>query len=297
MENNKENAFYNSYNILEDNSFLEYPHNNNPLSWDEKVEFELSALKDTTNIWNNSSTEYSGTSQKPPTNIIEPESMPDISIQVEQTTEYEIAQDPIEKKTQDTNPLQGEKYDYIPTPDTEIDNMGIIMNNTEEQTQVTMECSNEKEYQTTMGSSPDTNNTEVEIIDPTENILVTSELQISGVLDTKDKLVAQHSNSGESTILIYMRGNEDLKDEFNTLSFTNNLAAQSNKHVEPHTFETASKATQLGVTEWLYSEGFTPIVNKKSAASKKNKKIKKSRLQEAESRPSLYKKGKGGNPF
>ncbi|CAG8794992.1 15262_t:CDS:2, partial [Gigaspora margarita] len=42
----QENAFYNSYNTLEDNSFLEYLHNNNPpLSWDEKVEFELNALK------------------------------------------------------------------------------------------------------------------------------------------------------------------------------------------------------------------------------------------------------------
>ncbi|CAG8823005.1 20204_t:CDS:2, partial [Gigaspora margarita] len=58
--------------------------------------------------------EYSGedneTSQKPSTNIIEPESMPDTSIQVEQTIERETAQDPIEKKTQNTNPLQGETF-------------------------------------------------------------------------------------------------------------------------------------------------------------------------------------------
>ncbi|CAG8810500.1 4444_t:CDS:2, partial [Gigaspora margarita] len=141
MGNNKENTFYNSYNTLEDNSVLEYLHNNNPLSWDEKVEFELSALKDTTNIWNNSSMEYSGkdnkTSQKPPTSIIEPEPMPDTS-----------TQDPVEKKTQDTTPLQGEykqkkanlianngkeKYDYAPTPDTKIDNVETNLNNMEEQ--------------------------------------------------------------------------------------------------------------------------------------------------------------------
>ncbi|CAG8846613.1 12039_t:CDS:2, partial [Gigaspora margarita] len=65
MGNNKENAFYNN----------------------EKVEFELNALKDTTNIWNNSSMEYSGedneTIQKPPTNIIEPEPMPNTSTQGE----------------------------------------------------------------------------------------------------------------------------------------------------------------------------------------------------------------------
>ncbi|CAG8823194.1 6217_t:CDS:2, partial [Gigaspora margarita] len=88
MKNNKENAFYNN----------------------KKVEFELSALKDITNIWNNSSTEYSGedneTSQKLPTNIIEPEPMTDTSTQVEQTIKCETTQDPIKKKTQDTNPLQ-----------------------------------------------------------------------------------------------------------------------------------------------------------------------------------------------
>ncbi|CAG8818809.1 30445_t:CDS:2 [Gigaspora margarita] len=188
MGNNKKNAFYNSYNTLEN-------HNNNFLSWDEKVEFELSALKDTTNIWNNSSTEYSGKdneiSQKPSTNITKPEPTLDMSTQVEQTTEREIAQHPIEKKTQDTNPYREkkanlianngkEKYDYAPTPDTEIDNVGIIMNNIEEQTQVTMEFPNEEDL--------DTNNTEVEMIDPTENDLVTPEMQISGVLDTKDKL-------------------------------------------------------------------------------------------------------------
>ncbi|CAG8844198.1 13822_t:CDS:2, partial [Gigaspora margarita] len=201
MGNNKENAFYNSYNTLEDNSFLEYPHNNNPLFWDEKVEFELSALKDTTNIWNNSSMEYSGedneTSQKPPTNIIEPEPTLDTSTKVEQTIECETVQDLVKKKTQDTTPLQEEykqrkanliansgkeECDYAPTLDTEIDNVGMNLNNTEEQTQVTME---------------------LEMIDPTENNLVTPEMQMSGVLDTKDKLVAQHDNSGESTTPIY----------------------------------------------------------------------------------------------
>ncbi|CAG8722134.1 16640_t:CDS:1, partial [Gigaspora margarita] len=187
------------------------------------------------------------------------------------------------------------EYDYAPTPDTEIDNVGMNMNNTKEQIQVTMECPNKEEYQATMGSSPDTNNTEVEMIDPTENDLVTPRNADVRVLDTKDKLVAQHNNSEESTTLIYMQGNEDLRDKLNTLSFTN-LAARSNEHVEPHTLETANKATQPGDTEWLHSEGFTPVVNKKLAASKKNKKIEKSRLQEAESRPSQYKKGKGGNP-
>ncbi|CAG8575076.1 5420_t:CDS:2 [Gigaspora margarita] len=95
-----------------------------------------------------------------------------------------------------------------------------------------MEYPNEEEYQATMGSSPDTNNTEEEMIDPTENNLVTPEMQI----------------------------------------FTNNLAAQSNERVDPYTLETANKTTQPGDTE--------SVVNKKFAASKKNKQIEKSRLRE-----------------
>ncbi|CAG8838225.1 12604_t:CDS:1 [Gigaspora margarita] len=91
--NNKENAFYNSYNTLDNNLFLEYLHNNNPLSWDEKVEFELSAFKDTTNIWNNSFTKHSREDnealQKPTTNIIELEPTPVMLTQVEQTIEQE----------------------------------------------------------------------------------------------------------------------------------------------------------------------------------------------------------------
>ncbi|CAG8841836.1 18566_t:CDS:2, partial [Gigaspora margarita] len=56
---------------------------------------------------------------------------------------------------------------------------------------------------------------------------------------------------------------------------------------------TATKTTQLGDTEWLYLEGFIPVVNKRSTVSKKNKQTNKSRFQEAENRPFLYgKKGR-----
>ncbi|CAG8642536.1 5149_t:CDS:2, partial [Gigaspora margarita] len=117
------------------------------------------------------------------------------------------------------------EYDYAPNPDTEIDNMGINMNNTEKQTQVTIKCPNEKEYQATMDSSSDTNGTEVEMIDTTENGLATPEMQITG-----------------------------------------------NEHVESYTLEIAIKTTQPEDTEWLHSEEFILVINKKSVASKKNKK-------------------------
>ncbi|CAG8698692.1 16260_t:CDS:2 [Gigaspora margarita] len=130
----------------------------------------------------------------------------------------------------------------------------------------------------TMDSSLDTNGTKVEMIDTTENDIVTRNADVRGSC----KMVAQC--------------NEDLRDKLNTLSFTNNIAARSNEHIESHTLETAIKITQPGDTEWLHSEGFTPVINKKLAASKKNKKTEESRLQEAESRPSPYKKEKDGIP-
>ncbi|CAG8641605.1 18494_t:CDS:2 [Gigaspora margarita] len=101
----------------------------------------------------------------------------------------------------------------------EIDNIGINMNNMEEQIQVTIECPNKEEYQVTMDSSPDTNGTEVEMF-------------------TQQKMTCNPRNADA-------RGNEDLRNELNTLSFTNNIAAQSNEHVESHTLEIAIKTIQL----------------------------------------------------
>ncbi|CAG8699209.1 32319_t:CDS:2 [Gigaspora margarita] len=74
---------------------------------------------------------------------------------------------------------------------------------------ITIECPNEKEHQVTMDSSPDTNGTEVEIIDTTENDL---------------------------------GSNEDLRDKLNTFSFTNDIK----EHVESHILEIAIKSTQPG---------------------------------------------------
>ncbi|CAG8853704.1 40723_t:CDS:1, partial [Gigaspora margarita] len=69
-ENDKENAFYNSYDALNSSMFMKHNTNINSLTWGDKVELELNALKDTTNIWNNSSTEPLNVkqeeTQKPP---------------------------------------------------------------------------------------------------------------------------------------------------------------------------------------------------------------------------------------
>ncbi|CAG8839860.1 33350_t:CDS:2, partial [Gigaspora margarita] len=69
---------------------------------DEKVELELNALKEITNIWNNSSIEYFGEAkeavQKPSTSEIDPEPMPEMVMQVEQITEQKTRPNSIEKK-------------------------------------------------------------------------------------------------------------------------------------------------------------------------------------------------------
>ncbi|CAG8615444.1 14357_t:CDS:2 [Gigaspora rosea] len=103
VEDNKENTFHNSYNVLDNSSFLEYSNNDNSLSWDEKVEFELKALKDTTNIWNNSSPEYYGEDkeaiQESPTTTIESEYKLDTLTRVEQAIEQKTTQEPIVGET------------------------------------------------------------------------------------------------------------------------------------------------------------------------------------------------------
>ncbi|CAG8624532.1 8610_t:CDS:2, partial [Gigaspora rosea] len=158
------------------------------------------------NIWNNSSSEYYSRDkeaiQKPPTTTIKSEHKPDTLTRVEQVIEQETTLEHIAKETQADKEYKQRKADLNPAK-----------NNTEEQIQAIME-------QVIIGSSPDTNSTEVEIIDLTVNELVLSEIHIANVLDTKNNTLAQQAN-------------------------------QSSKHSESHFMETTTKATQPEDTEWL----------------------------------------------
>ncbi|CAG8519780.1 20279_t:CDS:2, partial [Gigaspora rosea] len=246
-------------------SFLEYSNNDNSLTCYEKVEFELKALKDTTNIWNNSSPEYYGGDkeaiQESPTTAIESEHKLETLKRVEQAIEQKTTQEPIVGETQGINSLQGGANgdtSHIAT-----DSVETNMNNTEEQIQTIMKLPDEERKQMTMGSSPDTNSTEVEMIDSTVNELIPSEIQMTDVLDTKDNTLAQQVD-------------------------------RSSAHSELHSMETATKATQPEDTDWLYSEGFKPVINKRSTTLKKNKQTDKSKIQDSEKRPFPYgKKGRG----
>ncbi|CAG8836738.1 10846_t:CDS:2, partial [Gigaspora margarita] len=257
----KENMSYNSCDPLASSLFIEYNNNNNSLTWGDKVELELNALKDTTNIWNNSFTEYSRKDkeaiQKPSTSEINLEPTLDVVRQVKQITEQEITQDPVKKKNQDTISLQREMPHHAPTLDTVIDNIEINMGNTEIVAQTPMECSVEEENQVTMGA-----------------------------LDIKNNTVIQQNSLGVSSIPDHMQGNENLQDELDTLSPTSNVIVRSNEYLEFHLSETATDATKPEDIEWLQLEGFTPVVNKNLAVSKKNKLIDKSMSQGLENRQS-----------
>ncbi|CAG8733225.1 18586_t:CDS:2, partial [Gigaspora rosea] len=64
--------------------------------------------------------------------------------------------------------------------------------------------------------------------------------------------------------------------------------------MKTHQPEMTTKATHPENAKWLSSEGFTPVVNKRSNTAKKSKSTDKSRPHEAEHRPFPYsKKGRG----
>ncbi|CAG8727698.1 23698_t:CDS:2, partial [Gigaspora rosea] len=232
---NKENMFHNSYNILDNSSFLEYSNNDNSLSWDEK-----------------------------------------------KAIEQKTTQEPIAGETQGTDSLHGgtnsdtspdlnsakgngehETIDQTATAlDIAADSVRTNMNNTEEQIQTIMELLDEERKQVIMGFSPDTNSTEVEMIDSTVNELIPSEIHMTDVLDTKDNTLVQQGNSEAPNTPTYTRGNENLRDELDTLSSSSKTADRSSAHSESHSMETATKATQPEDTNWLYSEGFKPVINK-----------------------------------
>ncbi|CAG8753308.1 11627_t:CDS:2, partial [Gigaspora rosea] len=93
------------------------------------------------------------------------------------------------------------------------------MNNTEEQIQTIRKLPDEERKQVTKGSSPDTNSTEVEMINSTRN-------------------------SGAPNTPTYTCGNEDLRNELDTLSSSSKTVDRSSAHSEFHSMETATKATQ-----------------------------------------------------
>ncbi|CAG8835633.1 13086_t:CDS:2, partial [Gigaspora margarita] len=106
--------------------------------------------------------------------------------------------------------------------------------------------------QVTMGLNLDTNSSEMEMIDPIENRLTSLHITESGAPDPEEA-------PEETPIPVYMRGNENKKDEIDTLGSTTNTVTQYQESYLP---EMTTKDTLPGDAEWLSSEEFTPVVNK-----------------------------------
>ncbi|CAG8748120.1 13165_t:CDS:2, partial [Gigaspora margarita] len=141
---------------------------------------------------------------------------------------------------------------YAPTPTPELANMGMNMSITETQTQATIEPTDKEINQVIMGLNPNTNSSEIEMIDPTENRSIFSQVTKAGALDTEEVLE-------ETPIPVYMRSNENKRDEINTLDSTSNTVTQYQESYLP---EMTTKNTLLEDAKWLSSEGFTPVINK-----------------------------------
>ncbi|CAG8844029.1 30268_t:CDS:2, partial [Gigaspora margarita] len=213
-------------------AFIEDNNNNTSLTWDDKVELELNALKDTTNMWNNSYTELSKMNKeeayKSPIKEIDSENILNKMLYMEQKTEQKLTWDPIAEKDQDTISLQDEVNNaeqvphYTPTPDIIMDDIEVNTSDTDAQTQTAMECPMEEGSQANTSSSMVTNNTEMEKTELTK----------------KDPII-----QGVTSIPEYMQDNENLQDELNTLGPTSDTTVQSNGYSNPRLSETVIEPT------------------------------------------------------
>ncbi|CAG8855853.1 40385_t:CDS:2, partial [Gigaspora margarita] len=140
---------------------------------------------------------------------------------------------------------------------TVMDNMEISTSIEGAQTQQSVECSVEKENQTNTGSSLITNDMGTEMKEPT----------------TKDPMTQDvHTIENSPEVLSipeYMRGNENLRDELDTLPPTSNTIAQSNEYLDPKLTETSMESTKPNDPEWSQPDEFTTVVYKRSTASRK----------------------------
>ncbi|CAG8652862.1 43727_t:CDS:2, partial [Gigaspora margarita] len=227
QQNKKQKVNNTGNDALNSSMFMEHNTDINSLTWGDKVELELNALKDTTNIWNNSSTEplnveqeetqkplIEGINQKPMINEVQQE---------EQTLEQELMQgkgprypltigrksvelrnayrDYKRKKADLITEKGNEKHEapkqvphHAPTLDAVMDNMEINMSIVDAQTQQSVECPVKRKNQTNTDSSLVTNDIGTEMIEPTTKDLVTQEVHILEAPDKGEYMVIQQDS-------------------------------------------------------------------------------------------------------
>ncbi|CAG8849009.1 23046_t:CDS:2, partial [Gigaspora margarita] len=216
----------------------------------------------------NTETPIEGVNQEPTLNKVQQEA---------QTLELELMQDSVENKDQDTLLLQGNEMHEVPeqaphhapTPDTVMDNMEISTSIEGAQTQQSVEYSVENENQTNTGSSLVMNDVGTEMKEPTTKDPVTQDMHTLEVPDKGEHAVTQQDSPEVLSIPEYMRGNENLRNELDTLPPTSNTTAQSNEYLDPKLSETSMESTKPNNPEWSQPDSFTTVVYKRSTASRK----------------------------
>ncbi|CAG8813363.1 36286_t:CDS:2, partial [Gigaspora margarita] len=131
------------------------------------------------------------------------------------------------------------------------------------------ECPVGRENQTNTGSNLVTNDKGTEMIKPTTKDTVIQEVHMIEAPDKGEYAVTQQDSPEVLSIPEYMRGNENLHDELDTLPPTSNTTAQSNEYLDPKLSETSVESTEPNDPEWSQPDEFTTVVYKRSKVSRK----------------------------
>ncbi|CAG8803871.1 8563_t:CDS:2 [Gigaspora margarita] len=134
--------------------------------------------------------EVTETIQELPKSTNNSELMLDTTLQLEQIEEQDTTRGSLEINTQVTNPLQGRIDDDTLHKKT--------------QTQATIEFLDKKIDQVTIGLNPNTNSSEMELIDLIENRLMSPQVTEAGAPDPKVNTSVQQEAPEGTPILVYM---------------------------------------------------------------------------------------------
>ncbi|CAG8768731.1 43963_t:CDS:1 [Gigaspora margarita] len=101
-----------------------------------------------------------------------------------------------------------------------MDNIEVNISDTDIQIQIAIECPMEEGSQENTGFSMVTNDTKMKKIELMEKDPIIQGAHVTGAQNMEVNTVTQQGSPGVSNIPDYMRGNENLRDELDTLSST-----------------------------------------------------------------------------
>ncbi|CAG8829342.1 7120_t:CDS:1, partial [Gigaspora rosea] len=148
---------------------------------------------------------------------------------------------------------------HAPTPDTVMDNMEISTSIVDTQIHQSGEGPVEKENQTNTDSGLVTNDTGMEITEPTTRAPVTQKEHMAEAPDKGENVVTQQDSPETPSLPEYMRGNVNLRDELDTLPPTSNTNAHSKEWLDPKLSETTMESTNPNDPEQPLTDEFITV--------------------------------------